>query len=257
MVRYLIQFSFTILLGLILSACSLDNASKSASPTDASGLPSADRPLTPTEPVLISEPLPAISESPNPQTDADPQFDFEREDDRSDLQQDDPAALKPPTIAEIEETPTSPAAEVIDVSTVIDIKTPETDFLQDPSDPKTISEPVLELSAEPIPIPLLETIEISNPTEISPAETPVDTSIPEDQTLPIDADDNGSDEETDIVVVGSCLGKKKAGLVWYDNRGYQKKKNKSVTCKNNKFELIVKEKKKDLKYIELQTLFFD
>lgn len=72
------------------------------------------------------------------------------------------------------------------------------------------------------------------------------------ETQPIEE----NNAESDIVVDGSCLGKKKAGVILIDIRDKDKTKTKSVVCKNDKFVIKFLEKKKDHPFLQVQAVFF-
>jgi hypothetical protein len=109
----------------------------------------------------------------------------------------------------------------------------------------------------------LEVVEIANP-----ATAPADASgsskgdqiggdrLPATGTSSENQDDS-QEEDTEFTVAGSCLGKNQSGVIWYDKRKKEVKQNRSMHCKNNRFEFKIKAKKSILPYIEVQSVFFN
>ena len=187
----------------------------------------------------------------------------------SDHDQDAATPAPAPQVSEpiVEAQPIPPA-----IMEVVEISNPSTDN-GDSNPPESAPEvnqpaPISNVNPMPAPIAALPTPEVA-----SPAPTPAsaydedegdgnndnvsDTSGPSNSNGNGDSGNSNNDEDTEFVVNGTCLGKKNAGVVWYDHRKKDKKQNTSVKCKNNKFEIKIKDKKKNLPFLEMQTLFFD
>lgn len=95
--------------------------------------------------------------------------------------------------------------------------------------------------------------EPSFPEDPDESDSPVST-IPED----FDSESRDEDKEQEVVVKGSCMGKKRAAIFWHDRRDKKpKKKNRAVKCEKGSFRITFKAKKKHLKHFQVQTAFYD
>ena len=177
-----------------------------------------------------------------------------------------------PTVA-----PTEPAVQTpvpAAIMEVVEISNPAPEYGTDPSMPEqtpVVAAPAQQPTPTPMPAPIQAITPSPAPAPVvaAPAPAPVVAGPTPSSTYDDEDEDNNqspnygnsgkdeSNDDTEFTVSGSCLGKKNAGVVWYDNRDKNKKKNTSVHCKNNKFEIKIKDKKKNLPYLEIQTLFFD
>lgn len=108
-------------------------------------------------------------------------------------------------------------------------------------------------SVEPIitNTPPIITESKSTEPQASPSQT-VKAKTDEDKNEIEDTEDS----EKEIYVAGSCNGRKKAGVIWYQKNDTKKKGESSTNCKNDKFEFKLKFKKKDAEFILIQTVFY-
>jgi hypothetical protein len=274
--------------------------------TDAGASNSVDSPVlpsTPTQPVIVTEPIPIVSpdfeENPIDQPVAtNPEYNSP-DSESTEPPSDEPEYVDPPdTIATIDESSSNPAAEIVEADNVVSVVVPPANPVElvdsdsvDAENENPIPNVALEPDVAPeeiedrLPASLMEVVEIANTNLLSDDE-PLEELTPEISYI-ADNEEGESEgaiedeyshqnkeyenhsskkskkhnrkkeKETEFSVNGNCLGKKKAGVIWYDKRDKQKKKSKSVICRSNKFETKIREKRKHLKFIKLQTLFFD
>jgi hypothetical protein len=286
-----LAFSFSI-------GCSVAQPLNGTDTAASSGGNSPLEPATPSQPVIVTEPVPILSpdleDSPNEEPVASIPENKLPETHFPENSSDDADYFDiPDTIATIDETLANPAAEIVEADDVFAVVVPP---ISPPDSTSTDSQyvefenPMPNVALEPdvapeviderLPASLMEVVEIANPPnpsydepleELNP-DVSNNTDNDEDDSDRViedefnrqdeeDRDSNGklkkNKKETEFTVNGNCLGKKRAGVVWYDKRNKRKKKSKSVLCRNNKFKTKIKEKNKHLKFIELQTLFFD
>lgn len=257
-----------------LIACSVGGISQPipgvGDPTESPVAPIAEFPIDTTSPILISEPLPITGPETTPSVPINSE-----------------PALEP--IAVIEETPTTPEVLIVEPSTAVNVVSPEANPESEYQPPTSVPEslpslrenqdelvpPVLTASPTletPIPEPILNIVEnLPLPTQGEANSTPpisnnvinevIDTTTPPG-TPEIELENSPSvdpsfDTEEEIVVSGSCHGKKRVGIVITDSRQLNKTKDKAVHCRNDQFVLKFIEKKKDQPHLKIQTVYFD
>lgn len=221
------------------TACSVSNAGHSL----ATELPHADDGLDPESPspVLVSEPVALVPDVIPEETPIEtPPMETPTE----------PEVVEPQPVDLIAPTPTMPAIVVIE-------------------NPPTLSEPA----------PVVEPVQALEP-EIDPTLAPEPEAPPalvvavDELDLPPTSDPNEAEDEdadllddeikdTDVIsdvaevsVEGKCHNKKKAVIFWYHKKNSKKKKSRMVDCKDGKFKYKIREKKKHLKHIDVQTAFY-
>lgn len=223
-------------------------------PTEIAEPPTPNENASPPEPVIVSEPI-DVMPSIGP----------------SEQQPDEPTVMEPIVESEIapdsyiEETPTNPAMIIVEGTPITSVEIePET---AEPSvAPEENGTPVVaETESEPVSTPqeiidAVESIDIQAPTEI--VETDIETGdrgpasdyVEEDlEQEPESPEVSDSDEDdVDFVVEGKCHGKKKATVLY--NRKGKKKKGLTTECKKDRFKIKIREKKKHLKSLKVQTL---
>ncbi len=211
---------------------------------------------TPPEPVIVSEPINVI-----PSTSPD------------EPQPTEPVAMEPVVESElapdsyIEETPTNPAMIVVEGTPITNVEIePETAAPSVP--PEDNADPVVaEIETEPVSTPqeiidAVESIDIQAPTEIAETDSetedrgPASEYVEEDQSLEQEPESpevsDSEEDDVDFVVEGKCHGKKKATVLY--NRKGKKKKGLTAECKKDRFKIKIREKKKHLKSLKVQTL---
>ena len=206
----------------------------------------------PPEPVIVSEPI-DVMPSTGP----------------SEQQPDEPTVMEPvvesqpPPDSYIEETPTNPAMIIVEGTPITNVEIePET---TEPSvAPEENEIPVVaETESEPVSTPqeiidAVDSIDIQAPSEIADTETgdrsPASDYVEEElEQEPESPEVSDSDEDdVDFVVEGKCHGKKKATVLY--NRKGKKKKGLTAECKKDRFKIKIREKKKHLKSMKVQTL---
>ncbi len=170
----------------------------------------------------------------------------------ADFDDNSPDSIAPEPIGINKEPDYSGDAQLIDATDIVSVTAPSESEVTEPRQTNSNVPVKPENEFDRIPTGIMDSIDIGNPESIV-ADAGTSNPIADSSST----DYEGSDDiEIDILVAGSCLGKKKAGVVWYDKRRPQKK-NKSVSCKNGKFEIKIKVNKKDVDFIDVQTLFYN
>jgi len=204
----------------------------------------------PAEPVIVSKPRYVLTES------------------RPDEPQPaEPVSMEPVVESDlapdsyIEETATNPAMIVVEGTPITNVEfEPET---AEPSVAPLENENPLVAETEPISTPqemidAVESIDIQAPTEIAETEDrgPALDDAQEDQDSEQEPESpevsDLYEEDVDFVVEGKCHGKKKA-TVLYNHKG-KKKKGLTALCNKDRFKIKIREKKKHLKSLKVQTL---
>ncbi len=170
----------------------------------------------------------------------------------ADFDDNSPDSIAPEPIRINKEPDYSGDAQLIDATDIVSITAPSESEVSDPNHISSYAPVKPENEFDRIPSGIMDSIDIGNPEPIL-AEASVPNSNSDSGSTDYDSTD---DIEIDVLVAGSCLGKKKAGVVWYDKRR-PNKQNKSVQCKNGKFETKIKVNKKDVDFIDIQTLFYN
>lgn len=170
----------------------------------------------------------------------------------ADFDDNNPDSIAPEPIGINKHPDYSGDAQLIDATDIVSVTSPSESEASDSSQTSSHTPVKPENEFDRIPSGIMDSIDIGNPEPIL-AEASAPNSNAESDSTNYDSSD---DIEIDILVAGSCLGKKNAGVVWYDKRR-PNKQNKSVHCKNGKFETKIKVNKKDVDYIDVQTLFYN
>ncbi len=211
---------------------------------------------TPAEPVIVSEPINVL-----PETHPD------------EHQTTEPTAMQPIVESDlapdsyIKETPTNPAMIVVEGTPITSVEV-EPATAEPSVAPEENENPVLaEVETEPVSTPqemidAVESIDIQAPTEIAETESETEDRGPasdyaeEDQDLDQEPESpevsDSEEDDVDFVVEGKCHGKKKATVLY--NRKGKKKKGLTAMCKKDRFKIKIREKKKHLKSLKVQTL---
>lgn len=196
---------------------------------------------SPTEPVIVSEPINVI-----PPTNSDNQ------------QADEPTVMEPVVESEvtpdfyIEETPTNPAMIVVEGTPITNVEFEPVTAEASVAPEKNEIPVVAETEDEPVLTPqeiidAVESIDIQTPTEIAEEADQDLEQVPESPEVSEDGE-----KDMDFVVEGKCHGKKKATVLY--NRKGKKKKGLTALCKKDRFKIKIREKKKHLKTLKVQTL---
>ncbi len=170
----------------------------------------------------------------------------------ADFDDNSPDSIAPEPIGINKEPDYSGDAQLIDATDIVSVTAPSENEVTEPGQTNSNTPVKPENEFDRIPAGIMDSIDIGNPESIV-ADASASNPIADSGSTDYESSD---DIEIDILVAGSCLGKKKAGVVWYDKRRPQKK-NKSASCKNGKFEIKIKVNKRDVEFIDVQTLFYN
>ncbi len=181
-----------------------------------------------------------------------PSANIDNSKDSADFDDNSPDSIAPEPIGINKEPDYSGDAQLIDATDIVSVTAPTESEASEPSQASSHTPVKPENEFDRIPSGIMDSIDIGNPEPLL-AEASAPNSNADFGSTDYDSSD---DIVIDILVAGSCLGKKKAGVVWYDKRR-PNKKNKSVHCKNGKFETNIKVNKKDVDFIDVQTLFYN
>ncbi len=287
-------FSALTLLLLLASGCSVGSTSMPVAPNGYPEIPTSDSPSNPNpeqpnpdqETVIVSEPMPVNSIARQPVSgtvdDSDstdntsptsplepapsgdrlgdqpsspyhrPSENRDDSKDTADFDDNSPDSIAPEPIGINKEPDYSGDAQLINATDIVSVTAPSESEAAEPSQTNSNAPVKPENEFDRIPSGIMDSIDIGSAEPIL-ADAGIPSSNLESDSTEYDTSD---DVEIDILVAGSCLGKKKVGVVWYDKRRPEKK-NKSVNCKNGQFETKIKVNKKDVDYVDVQTLFFN